>query len=185
MGHSPDSTAIWNFSVFSLWSSFTRVSFSASEITVSGHPTSLKYLVILSFPPPVLSSSPYWSTPHSALIFLEANAWFSKYCYKNPLHPYIVNILKYDITWLNVTLCASRSVSAMTPSQSNNNASKLLYNLMLSVKERRFKEVKVWNDFTRIWLLNMKIIIGSHDIDYMRVFDEKTNGESEYDCIYI
>ena len=138
MGQSPDSTAIWNFSVLSLCSSLTRASFSASELTVSGQPTSLKYLVILSFPPPVFNNSPYRSTFHSALIFLEANAFHGKKKILSSKHLINSCILKIDITWLKVTLWASRSVSAMTPSQSNNNASKLLYSRIFSDNERRF-----------------------------------------------
>ena len=64
----------------------------------AGQPTLLKYAVILSFPPPILSNSPYKSTSHVTPSSLSWKVWLK------------------DMRW------PSFSVSTRTPSQSNRRA---------------------------------------------------------------
>mmetsp|Transcript_10313 Transcript_10313/g.22874 ORF Transcript_10313/g.22874 Transcript_10313/m.22874 type:complete len:229 (+) Transcript_10313:396-1082(+) len=97
LGTAPDSTALWNNAVLRLCSSFTNSCLSA---TPSGQPTLSKYTVMRSLPPPVASNSPYSSTSHSLGRPFSLKAW------------------------LKVTRWQSRSVSAITPSQSKSSASK-------------------------------------------------------------
>ena len=81
-----------------------------------------------SFPPPILSSSPYfsrlhsWSRPARVPTVAELHAWFFR---KVPRHALTARVPFSAKAWLKATLWPSGSVSTSTPSQSKSKASGL------------------------------------------------------------